>query len=41
VTVSQTDPIVEEDLVVDRTLAQRRRQTLRDVGIQAFGIGVF
>jgi len=41
VTVSQTDPIVEEELVVDRTLAQQRRQRLRDVGIQAFGIGVF
>jgi ribose transport system permease protein len=40
VTVSQTEPIVE-DVVVDRTLAQRRRQTLREVGIQAFGIGVF
>ena len=39
-TVSDTDPIVE-DVVIDRTLAQRRRQTLREVGIQAFGIGVF
>jgi ribose transport system permease protein len=39
-TVSETQPGIEE-AIVDQTLAARRRQTLRDVGIQAFGIGVF
>jgi ribose transport system permease protein len=38
--VSESAPVLEEE-AVEQTLATRRRRALREMGIQAFGIGVF